>query len=113
MRHLRTVLAVAIALLLWQFAASGAFDASLIPPPTEVSLALLEMVRTGELVHDVLLSIWRVLVGFAIGSVAGTCLGLLTGRIRALTDTLGQIFHLLRPIPVIAMVPLALVWFGI
>jgi NitT/TauT family transport system permease protein len=113
MKPLRSLLAVSILILLWQFGAPYVLNTSLIPPPSQISIALVEMARTGELLSDISVSMRRVLIGFALGSVAGTFVGLLTGRIKFLTDTLGQIIQVLRPIPVIALVPLAIVWFGI
>jgi len=83
------------------------------PSPGEVLLSLLDMIRTGEMLSDVAISLSRIIVGIVLGSASAILVGLLTGSIPYLSYTIGQVIQLLRPIPAIAMVPLALVWFGI
>jgi len=85
----------------------------LFPPPSGIVDALLELAQSGELLDDAVASILRALTGFALGAVSGIAMGLITARvvtIRFLTD---PILHGLRSIPTIAVVPLAIVWFGI
>jgi NitT/TauT family transport system permease protein len=68
---------------------------------------------SGELVGDALTSLMRVGVGFAIGAGLALPLGLLMGakpRVHALFNPMVQIF---RPIPPIAFIPLAILWFGL
>lgn len=101
-------------LLVWQFAsATGIFNPALLPPPLEVARAFAGMTVSGELPRDVLVSLKRVIVGFILGSASGVLIGVLTGRSRFLANTFGQIIQILRPIPAVAVVPLAIVWFGI
>jgi len=101
-------------LLTWEaLSATGIINTKLIPPPTRVLITALEMTRTGELLRDVSASLWRWLVGFLYASVLGILTGLLTGRIPILRATLQQVIQILRPVPAISFVPLAIVWFGI
>jgi NitT/TauT family transport system permease protein len=68
---------------------------------------------SGELIVDSLGSMYRVLLGFVIGAGLALPLGLLMGsspRIYALFNPLVQV---LRPIPPIAYIPLAILWFGL
>jgi len=55
----------------------------------------------------------RVLAGFAIGSLAGLTLGVLTGWSKFWRGLLDPMVQWLRPIPVTAWVPLSIIWFGI
>ena len=55
----------------------------------------------------------RVLVGFIIGSLVGIVMGVLLGRIRMLHDLLDPIIELLRYLSPTAMIPIAVIWFGI
>jgi NitT/TauT family transport system permease protein len=71
------------------------------------------MLRSGELLADARASAWRWLAGFLLGNLLGLSLGLLTGRSRLARDTLGQMMNLLRCIPFIVLIPLAILWFGI
>lgn len=68
---------------------------------------------SGEMLHDAWSSLYRVVLGFAVGAGLALPLGLLMGtspRIYALMDPLIQV---LRPIPPIAYIPLAILWFGL
>jgi len=113
-KNYSTIATFIIFLLLWEFISkSGFFNINLFPPPTKVFRAFLESLLTGEFFNDVSISLIRAIFGFAIGSMIGICLGILTGRITIFRLTIGQIAHFLRNIPSIAFVPLVIVWFGI
>src|SRR6201982_1311539 len=55
----------------------------------------------------------RILVGFFSGSLIGVIFGVLLGRIRVLHDLLDPIMELLRYLSPTAMIPIAVIWFGI
>lgn len=81
--------------------------------PQEAGQAYLAWLLSGELIHDAWSSLFRVVAGFLIGAGLALPLGLLMGastRIYALFNPLMQI---LRPIPPIAYIPLAILWFGL
>lgn len=112
--YVLTIFSITALLAIWELVSrSGLFNISLFPPPSVVSRTFVTMLLSGELVSDVLISLQRVIVGFVIGSAIGVLLGVLTGRVRLLAKTIGQLIQLFRPIPVIAFVPLAIVWFGL
>jgi ABC-type nitrate/sulfonate/bicarbonate transport system permease component len=71
------------------------------------------MILSGQLLLDILASLRRAFIGFVVGSFLAVCLGLLTGRIAAFDNSIGEVIRILRPIPSIALVPLAIVWFGL
>lgn len=103
-----------IVLVLWECAAKlGLYDAVFLPPPSRLYVALRSMTASGELANDVTLSLGRAMLGFIGGSALGIAMGLLTGRLRTFDYTLGQLIRLVRPIPSIALVPLAIVWLGL
>ena len=89
------------------------FNPFLIPPPLEVIRTAIPMLASGEILADVSISMVRVLVGFATGSLAGVVMGVLLGRIRLLHDLLDPIIELLRYLSPTAMIPIAVIWFGI
>jgi len=101
------------ALIVWQLLSSTVFDPFLIPPPTRVFAALIPMAATGELLHHTALSLSRVLVGFVTGSIAAIFLGLLMGRMKMLEDLFDPIIEFLRFLSPTAMIPIAVIWFGI
>jgi NitT/TauT family transport system permease protein/taurine transport system permease protein len=115
--HLRSLLlmtaSLAIAFLLWQFLSTFVFNPFLIPPPLEVIRTAIPMILSGEILADVSISMVRVLVGFTTGSLVGIVAGVLLGRIRLLHDLVDPIIELLRYLSPTAMIPIAVIWFGI
>ena len=89
------------------------FNPFLIPPPLEVIRTAIPMLMSGEILGDVTISMTRVLVGFADRILAGVVTGVLLGRIRLLHDLLDPIIELLRYLSPTAMIPIAVIWFGI
>jgi ABC-type nitrate/sulfonate/bicarbonate transport system permease component len=102
-----------IAFATWQLLSTFVFNPFLIPPPLEVIRTAIPMLVSGEIPADVTISMQRVLVGFVSGSFAGIVLGVLLGRIRLLHDLLDPIMELLRYLSPTAMIPIAVIWFGI
>ncbi len=108
-----STLSVAIAFATWQLLSTFVFNPFLIPPPLEVFRTAIPMVVSGEIATDVAISMSRILVGFIVGSATGIMMGVLLGRIRLLHDLLDPIIELLRYLSPTAMIPIAVIWFGI
>jgi ABC-type nitrate/sulfonate/bicarbonate transport system permease component len=106
-------MSVVIAFLIWQLLSTSVFNPFLIPPPLEVFRTAIPMVVSGEIATDVAISMSRILVGFVVGSATGIVMGVLLGRIRLLHDLLDPIIELLRYLSPTAMIPIAVIWFGI
>jgi len=108
-------LALPLALLaLWQ----GSFELGLIrpillPPPSRVVAAFWTLTISGELPRHIAISLGRVLAGFALAAAAGLALGLAIGLSRRIDRATDLFLQLLKPIPPIAWIPLAILWFGI
>jgi ABC-type nitrate/sulfonate/bicarbonate transport system permease component len=102
-----------VAFLIWQFLSTFVFNPFLIPPPADVIRTAVPMLLSGEIFADVAISMTRVIVGFVTGSLFGVVLGVLIGRIRTLHDLLDPIIELLRYLSPTAMIPIAVIWFGI
>ena len=102
------------ALLLWAaLTAAGWVDRVLLPSPQEVLRSLVDSVRDGSLARHVGASLLRVLEGFAIALVAAVPMGIAMGVSPVTRGILEPLLELLRPIPPIALIPLAILWFGI
>lgn len=104
---------IVVGLCVWQLLSTVLFSPFLIPPPLNVIRAAIPMLASGEILADVSISMVRVLVGFTTGSLAGVVMGVLLGRIRLLHDLLDPIIELLRYLSPTAMIPIAVIWFGI
>ncbi len=104
---------LALAFLIWQLLSTFIFNPFLIPPPLEVIRTAIPMIMSGEIFADVSISMSRILVGFFSGSLIGVIFGVLLGQIRVLHDLLDPIMELLRYLSPTAMIPIAVIWFGI
>lgn len=102
----------------WQFVSAWLLPridpnlVTLMPPPTEVLQAAWELVRNGQLAKHFWASLQREVVAFMYASIA-IPIGLAMGWYRRLQQMLDPVFEMLRPIPPIAWIPLAILWFGI
>ena len=108
------VIAVVLPLALWQLVCQlELVNPRLFPSPLGVAAAVVAMYESGVLFKDLAVSTRRAAIGFSIGAGLGVVLGLLTSRIHFFAVALSPLFNVLRPIPAIALVPVAIVWFGI
>ncbi|WP_405982341.1 ABC transporter permease [Streptomyces sp. NBC_00158] len=99
---------------LWSLLAwSGAVAPGLLPTPADTLAALADSARSGVLADDLAASLARAGQGFALGAVVGGALGFATGYLPGLSAAVTPVVSFLRPIPAIALVPLATAWFGI
>lgn len=101
-------------LLVWEaIARSGWIETHLLPPPSSLPATLVSEVREGFWQTMVLSSLRHYLVGFFLGSLLGVTLGVavaLFPRVEASQAWLARVF---RPIPPLAWIPFAIIWFGI
>ncbi|SFV01462.1 ABC transporter permease [Pseudoduganella namucuonensis] len=107
---------LALCLLGWHWASTHRVDFGLVtfqnvPPPVEVLNAGLDLVRSPKLGQHLGASLARVFAGFAAAAAAGIALGLLIGRSRWAEDVLLPPLEMLRPIPAVAWIPLAILMF--
>jgi NitT/TauT family transport system permease protein/taurine transport system permease protein len=112
-------LTLAIVLVLWHLvtAALGIVSPARFPTPAEVALALQQIAfdgySNGRLHEHVLRSVLLVTMGFTVAASVGVALGLAMGASRAVEACVNPIFLVLRPIPPLAWIPLAIVWLGL
>jgi NitT/TauT family transport system permease protein len=102
-----------VLVLLWEILPrSGVLYARYFPPFSTVMEALFEGVRSGEILKQAAISISRAFQGYLLAILIGVVLGTLTGTIRWLSDMLDITVELLRPMPSVALVPIAILLFG-
>lgn len=113
------VVTVIVLLVLWWIATSGLglVSPARFPSP-EAFLAALRRIWTdgyagGTLIEHVVQSVRLVLIGFVTAVCVGVPLGFFMGYDRRFEAFVNPIFLVLRPIPPLAWIPLAIVWFGL
>ena len=105
-------IAVAVFLIAWQL-----YGASINPiflaTPSAVAAAFVELVQSGELWAAILKSLQGLAIGFALAIVAGIILGILMGRYRTINAIFDPFVTLLYATPIVALIPLIMLWFGL
>jgi ABC-type nitrate/sulfonate/bicarbonate transport system permease component len=104
---------IALFLSLWTLASARLDNAVLLPSPLAVLESYGELVADGSLATDVRASIIRVFAGFLIASIVAVPLALILAYSRILRGLVMPLIALLRPIPPIAWIPLAILWMGL
>jgi len=89
------------------------FNPVMLPPPSEVLAAGIELTLSGELPRDIAASLYRVVLGFLMAAALGVGLGTVVGRSRRIEQLLDPPLEMLRPIPPLAFLPVLVLWFGI
>jgi sulfonate transport system permease protein len=101
-------------LLLWELGSrTGVIPQHTLAAPSAVLATMIGMIRSGELPSNLLVSFWRAAIGLAIGVTTGTVLGLAAGLSRPGDAMIDPLVQIKRTIPVVALSPLFIVWFGI
>ena len=106
-------------ILIWQGLSSiQVIPSYKLPSPVEILLGFKDLliigVPPGNLLHNhVLYSLYRVALGYAIAALLAIPLGLLMGWSPGLLRMIRPLFELVRPIPPLAWIPIAILWFGI
>ncbi|PWU27722.1 ABC transporter permease [Pseudomonas sp. RW407] len=101
---------------LWQLASArylnlGIVTFANVPGPREVLDAAVQLAQSSKLGRHLGSSLARVLAGYLLAAVAGVLLGLAIGRGRWARDSLLPPLEVLRPIPAVAWIPLAILMF--
>jgi ABC-type nitrate/sulfonate/bicarbonate transport system permease component len=98
---------------LWHLASVYLVSSVLFPPPSVVFRKGVVLVRNGVLLEHLWASIQRILAGFIAGSLLGIPIGLAMGSFRPVRKVLEPYTEFLRFIPAVAMITVAVIWFGI
>jgi sulfonate transport system permease protein len=92
---------------------SGAVPRAFLPAPSDIPPAFVKEVASGYWLSSIRNSLGHYLGGLALGAALGILVGLLTGQSRTAEESLSWVVRLLRPIPGLAWVPFAIIWFGV
>ncbi|WP_111858465.1 ABC transporter permease [Acinetobacter sp. CFCC 10889] len=122
-RHTRSVhqfllgaTSLILCLIFWQALAQfkvnlGLINFSNVPTPLEVVDAFVQFFQMPTALAHLKASVLRVLIGFALAGVMGVILGLIIGQYKKIATILFTPLEVLRPIPAVAWIPLAILIF--
>lgn len=91
---------------------TGAVPSSLLPPPSEVLAQLGLLLVSPAFLGDVLSTLSGWAIGLGLASLVGVTAGLVLGSSRWAYEASSALIEFLRPIPAVALVPLAILMFG-
>lgn len=108
-----------VLLCFWQVLCSLEIVASyVLPSPIEIAVGFRDLLTVGMppghlLYYHILYSLYRVSLGFSLACVLGIPLGLLIGWFPRFHNLCSPIIEIVRPVPPLAWIPIAIVWLGI
>ena len=113
---LSTLASILLCLAVWQLAAThrlnlGVVSFENVPTPLDVTAAAGQLLESPKLARHLSSSLQRIAWGFGLAALAGVGLGLLVGRFAWARHTLLPPLEVLRPIPAVAWIPLAVLMF--
>jgi NitT/TauT family transport system permease protein len=100
-----------VILAVWEFTVRGNLP-DFVATPSGVVMAIPSTMATAAFWRDVAASLGSIIQGVAIGSVAGVLVGVAMGRVRELNWFLSTYIRALYALPLIALVPLVIIWVG-
>ncbi|WP_100962418.1 ABC transporter permease [Bosea sp. FBZP-16] len=101
-------------LLLWEaIPYFGIVNPAFLPGPSALPSAFLREVKSGAWLSAIMGSLGHYFIGLFTGAGLGIALGVLTGMSKIAEETTAWVVRVLRPIPGLAWVPFAIIWFGV
>lgn len=107
-------LSLITAILIWQFIADQIIqDKFKLPSFYDVLIAFFAVVKSGLVFTDMLTSLLHFSIGIAAAFVIGIPLGITMGWFKQIDRAIDPIIEIVRPIPPLAWIPFAIIWFGL
>ncbi len=107
-------LSIAFVLVIWQFTAERIVQNKLLLPSFyDVVLSFFAIIKSGLIFTDTMTSLLHFGIGIAAAFVVGIPLGIVMGWFKTANRAIDPIIEILRPIPPLAWIPFAIVWFGL
>jgi NitT/TauT family transport system permease protein len=111
--HWLGVLALILALVFWAcYAALIVKNSFLLPGPGDVLFAFIDLLQKGILLADFGVSLMHFAIGLSGAILIGIPIGIAMGWNRKADEFLNPLIEILRPIPPLAWIPFAIIWFG-
>ena len=101
-------------LAVWEYAGrKGSINVSILTMPSKIVAGFIELWEDNKYQTYITVSSLRFAKGFVLGAVSGLVLGTILGLSKKVNEYLGAVFSLLRSIPLIAWVPIAILTLGV
>lgn len=107
------IMSVLLVFTLWHLAAVHYNNSLLLPRPLAVMEKFFVAIQDRHTLVNLGITMGRVLKGFCYALLIGVPLGFFMGYIKPIEELLGNLIDSLRQVPIMAWVPLTIVWFGI
>lgn len=105
---------VLVLLVAWELTARLVWqDPATLPAPSQAVVVTFAFHSLFDILGHALISLLRILAGFGIAAAAGVALGIVCGWSRIAAVIVRPFVEVLRPIPPLAWIPIAIVWFGL
>ena len=104
---------IAVLCIIWFFAAHAINRATILPPFEDTMIEFFRGWTNERTMGNLLITMERVFTGVAYGTVLGAVIGLFMGYSDKVMRALSPIVNSIRQVPIMAWVPLAIVWFGL
>jgi len=110
------IISASVVIIVW-WVVVAAFQITAIPSPDQVLLyffyMLVNPIGKYTLLVNLAISLLRVFIGYVLAAVFGILFGFLMAISKSFKAAFNPIFSILRPIPPLAWIPLAILWFGL
>lgn len=111
---LLTIAGPVVVLLVWEaLSRAGAIDPLFWPAPSSLWATMVELFAEDELLGDIGISLYRILMGFLLGTIPGVAVGLAMGLFWPVRVFLMPLASAIYAVPKIAILPLVIIAFGI
>lgn len=114
LRRPASLLIPIVILIIWEAASrAGYIRPTILPAPSGILNSAVKLIKKGTLQKDIMISLSRVAKGYVLGAALGIIVGIIMGIFPVAENLLNLVMGLLRPIPIIAWVPVLILWMGI
>ncbi|MCU0652930.1 MAG: ABC transporter permease [Candidatus Pacebacteria bacterium] len=105
---------ILLLLFVWQVCSwAGFLNSQFLPSPLALMSEIVDSFANQHLLGDIFASLKRVLIGFTIAAATGVSLGIFAGTNQVARSFISPLAEIFRPIPPIAWIPIAILWFGL